>query len=600
MDEKKNVILAIALSALVLFGWNFWETSRRPPPPTEAELAQSQTQDGAPKAPATTGEDRAIPTAPGAPSLPNELVPSALSRSAALEASPRVAIDSPRLSGSINLKGARLDDLTLKGYFQTLEDDSPLVDLLQPSGGSEPYFVEFGWSPAEPGAVEVPGKDTLWRAEGGPLDLNSPVTLSWTNSSGLTFKQRYEIDENYMVTVTQSLENGGADAVQLLPYGRVLRTGTPQILDFYILHEGLIGVFNDVLEEVDYADLVEERGKALSYESTGGWMGITDKYWHAVLIPDQSLPISSRMVTWNQDGKDIYQVDFLTGAQTVAPGETASRTSRAFTGAKETLLLDAYRDDLGITNFDLAVDFGWFYWLTKPIFYAIHWLFFHLGNFGLAILALTVGIKLAFFPLANKSYKSMSKMKLLQPKVVELRERFADDKQKLNQEMMGLYKKEKVNPLAGCLPVVIQIPVFFALYKVLFVTIEMRHAPFYGWITDLSAKDPTGFLTMFGLIDWQVPAILQVINIGVWPIIMGITMFAQQKLNPPPADPIQQKIFTWMPFFFTFLLASFPAGLVIYWAWNNSLSMLQQYVIMRRMGVAIGGGRADSNKDSTD
>lgn len=596
MDEKKNVILAVALSAIVLIGWNMWEASRQPPPPTEAEIAaqqQAAQSGGAPEAPVSSAGGQEIPSAPGAPALPSELNANVLSRSAALDASPRIAIETPRLMGSINLKGGRLDDLTLKGYYQTLEEDSPLIDLLHPTAGANPYFIEFGWSPAEKDAVEVPGKDTVWTASGGRLSVDNPVTLSWTNGAGVTFEQRFEVDENYLVTVNQSVTNGGSEPVQLLPYGRVLRTGRPEILDFYILHEGLIGVFDEVLEEVDYADLVDERTKSRTYQSTGGWMGITDKYWHAVLIPDQSLAVNSRMVTWTQEGREVFQVDFLTGAQTVAPGASAERTSRAFAGAKETLLLDKYGEEYGIVNFDLAVDFGWFYFLTKPIFYAIHWLFGVLGNFGLAILALTVVIKLAFFPLANKSYKSMSKMKLLQPKVVELRERYGDDKQKLNQEMMGLYKKEKVNPLSGCLPIIVQIPVFFALYKVLFVTIEMRHAPFYGWIEDLSAKDPTGIMTLFGLIPWNVPPILDVANLGIWPIIMGITMWAQQKLNPPPADPIQQKIFTWMPFFFTFLLASFPAGLVIYWAWNNTLSMLQQYVIMRRMGVAIGGGRAD-------
>jgi YidC/Oxa1 family membrane protein insertase len=410
------------------------------------------------------------------------------------------------------------------------------------------------------------------------------------------FEQVITLDKNFMFTIQQRVVNEAGEVLTVSPYGVISRTGTPDILGFYILHEGMIGVFDEVLEEVDYSDLIEDGlvKPAQKQSTTGGWLGITDKYWLTALVPDANETVQTSFTGDRANNRDRYQADFLTDAKSIAPGQTLEVTNRLFAGAKETVLLDSYQDNLGISNFDLAVDFGWFYWLTKPIFYGIHFLNGVLGNFGLAILALTLGIKLLFFPLANKSYRSMSKMKLLQPKMMDLKERYGDDRQKLNMEMMELYKKEKVNPLSGCLPILLQIPVFFALYKVLFVTIEMRHAPFYGWINDLSAPDPLGLLEGFGMFPWEVPAALAIVNIGIWPLIMGLTMFLQQKLNPAPADPIQAKVFMFMPIMFTFILGGFPAGLVIYWAWNNSLSILQQYVIMRRMGVAIGGGKADT------
>jgi YidC/Oxa1 family membrane protein insertase len=511
-----------------------------------------------------------------------------------LALAPRVAIETPRIRGSINLQGARFDDLILTGYRQELDDDSPFIELLRPSGGDRPYFAQFGW--AGQAGLTVPDGTSQWQADGATLAPGSPVTLRWTNPEGVTFVQALSVDENYMFTVEQRIENGSDAAVSAAPFGRIFRASTPDVLGFYILHEGLIGVFDGVLEERDYEEVAEEPGGLESFSTTGGWMGITDKYWLVALVPDQSLPVQSDF-RHTITGENQYHVNFLSPLVSVEPGASHGQGSMLFAGAKETVLLDAYRDDRGITNFDLAVDFGWFYFLTKPIFYAIHWLNEVLGNFGLAILALTVGIKIVFFPLANKSYRSMSKMKLVQPKIVALREKYGDDKQKLQQEMMEIYKKEKVNPLAGCLPVLVQIPVFFALYKVLFVTIEMRHAPFFGWIQDLSAPDPNGVLELFGLVPWEVPAILALLNIGLWPIIMGFTMWFQMKLNPPPADPIQQRIFGLMPIYFTFILGGIPAGLVIYWAWNNALSILQQYIIMRRMGVAIGGGKIEEKSE---
>jgi YidC/Oxa1 family membrane protein insertase len=411
------------------------------------------------------------------------------------------------------------------------------------------------------------------------------VTLSWDNGAGLVFEQRIELDNDYVFTVTQRVRNAGDADITLAPYGLVSRTGQPDILDFYILHEGLLGVINDTLQEIDYSDLVE--GGPKRFETTGGWLGITDKYWLAAVIPDQKSHVRVSFNSAKAGTVDKFQADFLMDGRVVPKGGVIEVTNRLFAGAKQVPLLDAYESKLGIPRFDLAVDFGWFYFLTKPIFYALLWFEKYLGNVGLAILALTVAIKLLFFPLANKSYKAMSKMKALQPKMQALKDRYGEDRQRMNQELMALYKKEGVNPAAGCLPMVIQIPVFFALYKVLFVTIEMRHAPFYGWIHDLSAKDPLGMLQLFGLVQWNVPPILDVINIGIWPLIMGATMFFQMKLNPQPTDPIQAKIFMFMPLMFTFILAPFPAGLVIYWAWNNVLSMAQQWLIMRRMGVKV-------------
>jgi YidC/Oxa1 family membrane protein insertase len=412
--------------------------------------------------------------------------------------------------------------------------------------------------------------------------------LTWDNGQGLRFERRLALDQNYMFTVTQRVANSGETAVQLSPYGLIARSGTPQVLGFYILHEGLLGVFNNTLEEIDYSDLVEDGPQ--QFESTGGWLGITDKYWLAALVPDQAQTVQARFLHSAPNGQDKYQSDYLYQTMTVPAGGELEITSRLFAGAKEAKLLDAYRDNLGIPRFDRAVDFGWFYFLTKPFFYALHYFAEVLGNFGLSILMLTVLVKLAFFPLANKSYKAMAKMRKVQPEMLELRERYGDDKQKLNQEMMALYKREGANPVSGCLPVVIQIPVFFALYKVLFVTIEMRHAPFYGWIQDLSARDPTTILNGFGLLPWDVPdlGILNLLNIGIWPLLMGISMVLQHRLNPQPADPVQAKIFMMMPIVFTFLLAQFPAGLVIYWTWNNLLSILQQALIMKRAGVPIG------------
>jgi len=513
--------------------------------------------------------------------MPATIIPDVTeSRAAALAESPRITIKAPSVTGSIALKGARIDDVVLSNYRETLDPASPPIHLFEPTALRKPYYAEFGWVTAPNTPVKLPTADTVWIADKTLLEPGTPVTLRWDNGEGLTFERRIALDEEYLFTVTQTVRNASKAAVTLYPYGLLSRGGTPSILGFYILHEGPLGVFDETLKEIDYSDLQEDGD--IKVASQGGWIGLTDKYWLAALIPgkDGRWDYNFRHTIRNQD--DRYQVDFLGQPETVAAGALATAESRLFAGAKLVSLLDRYADEYGITNFDLAIDFGWFYFLTKPFFFILNYFNSVLGNFGLAILALTVVIKLLFFPLANKSYRSMAKLKTLTPKMKEMREKYGDDRQRLNEEMMAMYKREKVNPAAGCLPILIQIPVFFSLYKVLFVNIEMRHAPFYGWVKDLSAPDPTTLFNLFGLIPWTPPELLM---IGAWPVIMGITMFLQQKLNPQPADPVQAKVFMFLPLLFTVLLSQFAAGLVIYWTWNNLLSILQQWVIMKRMGV---------------
>jgi YidC/Oxa1 family membrane protein insertase len=568
----------------------------------QADLAEKGTaekarQDGAvtPSAPAQdTGT--AVPKPAG--TLSGEGTPgvnAAATREAALKASPRITINGKRLSGSIALKGARIDDLVLTDFFETLEKDSPPITLLSPQGGPAPYYADFGWSSAE--ELKLPNSSTLWRADASELTAQRPLTLQWNNGEGLTFRQVFELDDDFMFTVTQSVVNASGQAVNLFPYGRIRRVDTPTTLGFYILHEGPLGVFDETLKEVDYDDLVDSKSEEM--KSTGGWIGFTDKYWLTALVPEKDQAVIATFRYNRSGGRDGYQTDYVSSNAVALPaGGSAQSLSRFFAGAKQVEILDRYETQYEIAIFDKAVDFGIFYFLTKPLFYVLDYFFKLLGNFGLAIMLLTVGVKLIFFPLANKSYTSMSKMKKLQPEMVKLRERYGSDKQKINQGMMEMYKREKVNPASGCLPIMIQIPVFFALYKVMFVTIEMRHQPFYGWIHDLSAPDhgwdhglfaPDGavLFNLFGLLPWALPDMLM---IGVLPLAMGASMFLQQRMNPQPADPVQAKIFLFMPLFFMFLLGRFPAGLVIYWTWNNILSILQQWVIMKRMGVPIGGG----------
>ncbi|MAN80000.1 MAG: membrane protein insertase YidC [Magnetovibrio sp.] len=588
MIENKNLILAVVLSVAVLLGFELFYKNTTPVPPQVADATAQPGQAPAPsagQAPAAPSDALAVPPqAPGATAGKGPDMAPQVSRTEILAATPRVTIETPRLRGSITLKGGRIDDLTLANYRETLDKDSEAITLLNPRGVSNAYFAEFGWiaAAAKDGGktAKVPDADTVWTASSRTLTPETPVTLSWDNGEGLVFSRIYEIDTNFMFKITQSVVNKGTGTVELFPYGLISRQGTPETSGFYILHEGMLGVNEGELKEVDYDDLQEQ--KLETNTGKGGWIGITDKYWLTALVPNKDAEVTKRYVYRKAGVVDTYQVDFLGTGVTVAPGGSNSAENRMFAGAKQVRILDGYEESLGIERFDLAIDWGWFYFLTRPIFYGLLWLETHVGNLGVAILLLTVGLKLAFFPLANKSYESMSKMKKLQPEMVKLRERFGDDKVKLNEEMMALYKREGTNPAAGCLPILLQIPVFFALYKVLFVTIEMRHAPFFGWIQDLSAPDPTNIFNLFGAIAWTPPEML---HLGVWPLLMGISMYLQQKLNPQPTDPTQAKIMMFLPVVFTFLLANFPAGLVIYWTWNNLLSITQQWVIMRRMGV---------------
>ncbi len=582
MSDQKNLILAIVVSVLILVGFQHFVLGPREQARREA-LQQAQ-----PAAEQTTGTTPAgTPAAPGTAPTPTagELQSLALSRPEALARGPRVRIDTPRLHGSLSLTGARLDDLSLADYHETVDPHSPEITLLSPRHGPSPYYVDFGWTAAEGSGVATPGPDTVWTADHEVLTADQPVTLSWDNGAGVRFERIIAIDRNYMFTITQRVSNQTEAPIQLAAYARVLRFGTPHTLGYYILHEGPYGVFGGTLHEYNYGNVRDDG--TIAHETTGGWLGFTDKYWLVAVIPDQNAPVTARFIHRTESGESRFFATYTGEPVTVPPGGTTEAAGRVFAGAKEVALIDGYASNLGIQHFDLAIDFGWFYFLTKPFFYVLTWIHGLVGNFGIAILIFTVLIKAVFFPLANKSYTSMSKMKALQPEMVKLRERFADDRQRMNMELMALYKREKVNPAAGCLPILIQIPVFFALYKVLFVTIEMRHAPFFGWIHDLSEVDPTTIFNLFGLIPWQPPGFLM---IGAWPIIMGITMWLQQKLNPAPTDPVQQKVFMALPVIFTFMLAHFPSGLVIYWAWNNTLSMAQQWLIMRRMHVKVSGG----------
>jgi YidC/Oxa1 family membrane protein insertase len=581
MVENKNLIIAIALSIVIVLGFEFLVNKPRLDR-QHAQQAATQTVPAAPSQPGSAAQPQtSVPTAPGAPaaSAPATAAP-VVDRAALIAQQKRVRIDTPAMQGSILLKGARLDDLKLRHYRETVDPNSPAIVLLTPQGVQHAYFAQFGW--VGPQGVAVPNDDSDWIADQPTLTLSTPVTLSWDNGQGLRFERKIALDGEYMFSVTDRVVNSGSAAVQLFPYGLVARDGTPKTAGFYILHEGPLAVIDGTLREPSYADL---KGKPkVEYDTTGGWLGITDKYWLVTLVPDQKAAAKARFSHSVFNGDDRYQADFLGPAMSAAPGGTVETTNRVFAGAKELNLLNQYQDQLGITKFDLAIDFGYLKFLTKPIFLVLDYFYKLIGNYGLAILLLTVLVKLIFFPLANKSYKAMNKMKLLQPEMEKLKAKYGDDRQKMSTEMMALYKRVGANPLAGCLPVVIQIPVFFALYKVLFISIEMRHAPFFGWIHDLSAPDPTSVFNLFGLFPWAPPELHFIAGtIGAWPLIMGFTMFMQQKMNPAPPDPVQAKIFLAMPVIFTFILAPFASGLVIYWAWNNTLSVLQQWVILRQM-----------------
>ena len=580
MDENnRNFLLAIVLSIAVLFVWQmFFGLPKQQQ--QEAKHQQEQTNQSAPPQPGGTT----------APTLPGGEAQTTQTREQALAASPRIAIDTPSLKGSISLKGGRIDDLVLMKYRETVEPNSANVVLLTPPGTEHPYYADYGWVGAAKD-LTLPNADSLWTAQSqSPLTAQSPVTLNFDNGNGLLFTRTVSVDENYMFTIADSVANKGSDIVAIAPYGLVLREELPATTSYYILHEGLIGVFDQGYEPLTYKKAMDLKGVPMSFPSKMGWLGIADKYWATVLVPPQGQEFKAQFngATVGQEGH--FRTDFVMAPRDLAPGATTETKNLMFAGAKEVNLVELYGEKHAIPKFDLLIDWGWFYFLTKPMFYALDFFYKLVGNFGLAILIVTLCIKIILFPLANKSYVSMSKMKLLGPEMQRIKERYGDDKMRQQQAMMELYKKEKVNPASGCLPIVVQIPIFFSLYKVLFVTIEMRHAPFYGWIKDLSAPDPTNIFNLFGLLPFDpshVPLIGHFLVVGIWPLVMGVTMWVQMKLNPAPPDPVQQKVFAWMPVFFTFLLAGFPAGLVIYWAWNNTLSVIQQSVIMARQGVEI-------------
>lgn len=571
--ENRNLILAVVLSALVLFGWTFVSERFLPKPPEAAvqQQAQSPAADAVQVPGAATSAT--IPAAAGATRPVSELV----------AANPRVVIDTPRLQGSINLVGARIDDLLLKDHRQTIDPDSPPVRLFAPSGAPDAEFAGFGWAGAG-----APPTDARWATSAPKLTVGQPVTLSWTAPDGVLFEQTLSVDENFLFKIEQRIVNRGTAPVTLRAYGYVNRTGAGHEQNSFNVHVGPIGVLNDTLQEGDVSfDKLRENGPQ-TFKSTGGWLGITQRHWLAALIPDQKSAIEARFTAADHDR---YQVDWMKQAVVVAPGQTTATTSHLFAGAKEVRLLNQVRDQLGAPLFDRALAWGWFWFIAQPIFSLLQWLYGVLGNYALAIVGLTLIVRTVLFPIANKQYASMAKMRIFAPKMKEIQEKHKDDKQKQQLEMMELYKREKINPLAGCLPILLQIPIFYALYKTLLITVEIRHKPGFLWINDLSAPDPLTPVNLFGLIPWDPPGFL---HLGVLPIVLGITMWLQFKLNPQPMDEIQKKMFSFMPWIFMFMMAPFAAGLQIYWIVNNLLSILQQWVLLRKYPApapAPGGAR---------
>ena len=588
-DNNRNMILAIVLSVVVLFGWQFFVAGPQLEQAQKRAQIELQERAAADAALATPSVDGQAAT----PVVNNGVTQAFADRTTALAATPRVKIDTANaLSGSINLTGGRLDDLQLKRYHETVDDNSPIITLLIPDGAPGGYFIEHGWTAPAGVTAKLPDAQSQWTIEGDNQTLTetTPVTIRWDNGEGVVFRRTFAVDPDYLFTVTQSIENTGSAALTLFPYAKVVRQGTPKVANFFIQHEGPLGVLgsNNLISK-KYSDLKND--KKVQLDGTTGWVGYTDKYWATSIIADPKAPINATFYYSSPAGTDIYQSSFVeTTPVTVAPGATAQNTSYAFAGAKKEAVLDLYQRTYGFDRLDLLIDWGWLFFFTKPMFYLITLLYGVLGNFGLAILAVTVLVKAVFFPLASRSYKSMAAMRRVQPEMKSIQERFKDDRVQQQQAMMELYKKEKINPLSGCWPVLIQVPVFFALYTVIFISLEMRHAPFFGWIVDLAAPDPTNIFNLFGLIPWEpttLPILGSFLHLGIWPVIMGITMWVQMKLNPPPTDPTQAMIFNWMPIIFTFMLGTFPAGLVIYWAWNNALSVTQQYFIMKRHGAEV-------------
>jgi len=558
MENQKNLFLAIIISMAIIFGFQLLVPQPERTPITE----DTNTQDSV--------------------SLDIQSATSAilLDRDQVLEETVRVTFDNSKIKGSINLEGGIIDDLVLEEYRETLDPTSDFITYLNPHGSQDAYYLDTGWVSPD-SAIELPNNKSVWKADKSSIGMNDPVKLTWQNSQNITFEKIITLDEHYLFSVDQRVINNSGKSFDLYPFGLSKRQGIPEMENFFILHEGPLSITDSVLKEYDYDDLKDK--KKIKLNSVGGWIGMTDKYWQTAIISDQNEPIQQTYSYSYVENTDNFQTDLVGTKIVVGEGDNISHNLKLFAGPKIVSVIDQYMDEYGVQEFDRSVDFGWFYFLTKPIFHVLEFIFGYVGNFGWAIIIFTLLMRICFFPLAQASFKSMAKMKKLGPELQRLKEQYGDDRAGMQKEMMALYKREKANPIAGCLPILLQIPVFFALYKVLFVTIEMRHAPFIGWISDLSAPDPLGLLTLFGFVDWNVPGILQLFNIGIWPILMGISMFLQQKLNPAPVDKMQAKIFMFLPIVFTFVLGGFAAGLVIYWTTNNVLSMAQQYVIQRKI-----------------
>ena len=559
--EFKNVIFAIVLSFAVLLSWSlFFET-----PQVEKQNENQQTE--VVKKNNTTNSD--------VPTVDTKNGAQAISRENSIKGSDRFYFENKNVKGSIALKGALIDDIVFKNYKEEINDNRKVV-YLNPKETKDGYFIETGWATSNLEKASVPSPDSEWKVKGNKKLLpGNPVIIEWNNKSGLIFRKKIELDDKFLFKVTQEVQNNTKEKVELYPYAQITRNQSPDITNFYILHEGFIGVFDEQLEEIDYDDIKEKKEK---YSAEEGWLGITDKYWMTALVPENDQSFKAEFLY-----KNAFKANYILNKPiVVSPSSSKTAETKVFVAAKEVRVVDGYAESENIKKFDLVIDWGWFYFFTKPLFFVMDYLFHLTKNFGIAIVLVTAAVRILFFPLANYSFRSMAKMKILQPEMLRLKGLHKDDKVKLQQEMMSLYKREKVNPLSGCLPILIQIPFFFAIYKMLFISLEMRHQPFFGWIKDLSAQDPTSIFNIFGLIPWDPPSFL---IIGVWPVLMGATMFLQQKLNPTPPDPIQAKIFMFFPLFLTIILAPFPSGLVVYWTINNILTIAQQWIIIKRTTV---------------
>ena len=565
--DSRNVIFAIALSFAVLFGWSvIFETPKIEEQKKLEQNENYQKDVQSPDAPSVDVEEKDT---------------NIISRKDAIKSTKRISFENPNVVGSISLKGALIDDITFKKYNETLGSDKK-VTYLNPEETNEGYFIETGWAASNIESIALPNKNTVWKVKGNSkLSVGSPVIIEWDNKSGLIFRKKIELDDKFLFRITQEIQNKSSGVVELYPYAQITRNQKPvleagSMSGTLILHDGFIGVFNEDLEEYDYDDI---KDKKKEHNAESGWLGITDKFWITALVPEKNQSFRGEFVYKSESFKANY---ILNKPIIVQPSSSKTSETKIFVAAKEVKIIDGYAESEAINKFDLTIDWGWLYFLTKPLFFIINYLFELTKNFGIAIILVTAAVRLLFFPLANYSFRSMAKMKILQPELLRLKELHKGDKVKLQQEMMTLYKREKVNPLSGCLPILIQIPFFFAIYKMLLISLEMRHQPFFGWIKDLSAQDPTSIFNIFGLIPWDPPSFL---IIGAWPIMMGTTMYLQQKLNPTPPDPVQAKIFMFFPLFLTIILAPFPAGLVVYWTINNVLTIAQQWVIMRTTTV---------------